>query len=146
MLALLNPRVWIALAILAALTFTHFTAYRHGKSIVRAEWTAAVAEANREARRIEERRRDAVGTAQRAATKRATVNRADAARSAGAVLGLRDAIAARRVAEESAAACARRADTLSELFLESVQSYRDMAETADRLLNDRQLLLEAWPR
>jgi len=38
MLYLLNPRVWIALAMAILLSITHFYAFRSGKSVVRAEW------------------------------------------------------------------------------------------------------------
>lgn len=38
MLALLSPRLWLAIALAGALAFSHFTAYRSGKASVRAEW------------------------------------------------------------------------------------------------------------
>ena len=44
MFALLNPRILIALAIAAALAFTHFSAYRSGKANVRAAWDAEKAQ------------------------------------------------------------------------------------------------------
>lgn len=37
---LLNWRVWAALVAAAGLAFSHFTAYRSGKAVVRAEWVA----------------------------------------------------------------------------------------------------------
>lgn len=36
--ALLSPRLWLALIVAAALTFSHFAAYRSGRAVVRAEW------------------------------------------------------------------------------------------------------------
>lgn len=41
---LLSPRLWIALALVAVLGFTHFTTYRVGKGVVRAEWDKDKAE------------------------------------------------------------------------------------------------------
>ena len=40
MMALLSPRLWLALALAGMLAFTHFTAYRSGKANVRAAWDA----------------------------------------------------------------------------------------------------------
>ena len=38
MMALLSPRFWIGLAIVAALTFTHYFVYKSGKAAVRVDW------------------------------------------------------------------------------------------------------------
>jgi hypothetical protein len=38
MTILLNARLWIALALALALVLSHFTAYRAGKNVVRAQW------------------------------------------------------------------------------------------------------------
>ena len=61
MMALLSPRVWLALALAVALAFTHFASYKSGKANVRAAWavekqahTEAVAAAS-EAARIKEK-------------------------------------------------------------------------------------------
>lgn len=40
MALLLNWRVWVALAIAAALAFSHFTVYKAGKAVVRADFDA----------------------------------------------------------------------------------------------------------
>lgn len=40
MMAMLSPRLWLALALAGMLAFTHFTAYRSGKANVRAAWDA----------------------------------------------------------------------------------------------------------
>jgi len=50
--ALLSPRFWICLGLVAGLSFTHLFVYRAGKATVRAEWTAdklAASEASRQA-------------------------------------------------------------------------------------------------
>ena len=56
-MALLSPRVWLALALAAVLTFTHLASYKSGKANVRADWaiekqaqTEAVAAASESAR------------------------------------------------------------------------------------------------
>ena len=38
MMALLSPRFWLGLALVAALTFTHYFVYKSGKSVVRLDW------------------------------------------------------------------------------------------------------------
>lgn len=40
MMALLSPRLWLALALAAALAFTHGMAYKSGRAAVRAAWEA----------------------------------------------------------------------------------------------------------
>lgn len=58
---LLNPRVWVAAVLLVVLGATHFTAYRSGKAVVRAQWdkeraelAAKALDAERAARRKEQ--------------------------------------------------------------------------------------------
>jgi hypothetical protein len=146
MFALLNPRLWILAAIVAALAFSHFTVYRKGKANVRMEWQAATAAANIEAFKASERRQRAVDDAAKSATARQAGIRADSARAGDAVVRLRDAIAAKRNSDQSAAAANQRADTLGDLFIESVSAYRELAQTCDRHVSDVRLLLDAWPR
>lgn len=142
---LLNPRVLIALALLAILAFTHFTAYRKGAANVRLEWQASVAAANDEARRLEQARQRRADEAGRLAAAREDRLRAAAARAGDAVHGLRDAIAARNLATESCTAATERAAATGKLLGESAAAYRELAERCDRHVNDVRLLLEAWP-
>ena len=44
------------------------------------------------------------------------------------------------------AAVERYADTASIVFNQCVREYRDLAAQADQLANDRQTLIDAWPR
>ena len=69
MTLLLNPRFLVLLAVLAALSFSHFTVYRKGKATVRAEWAAERVEMERQAQAQAQRQRDL----QRAAELRYTV-------------------------------------------------------------------------
>jgi hypothetical protein len=134
------------LAIAALLAFSHFTAYRKGKNDVRVEWMAATAAANAEARRLEQQRQRRADDAGRLAEVRERGLRADAARAGDAVDRLRDAITARNLAGESAAAASERAASLGKLLGESAAAYRDLAATCDRHVNDERTLLDAWPK
>lgn len=148
MLSLLDPRIWIAFALACAISggIGFYKGQNYGKSAIKAEWSASVAAANKEAAQISERRSSAVGKARDAAATRATGHRVDAARAGDALQRLRDTINARDLAEQSIASANQRADTYAELFLESAGALREMAETCDRIVNDRQMLLDAWPK
>lgn len=146
MFALLNWRVLLLAALVCLLSFTHFSAYRAGKANVRAEWGASVAAANVEAFKKSERLQRNVDVAATAATARQVGIRIDSARAGDAVIGLRNAIAAKRAADDSAAAANKRADAYGELFIESVSAYRELAQACDRHVSDVRLLLEAWPK
>lgn len=62
--------------------------------------------------------------------------------------GLRDDIGAlqARLATSPVAACIDTAATLGELLGQCSESYRDMAEIADRHASDAKTLIEAWPK
>lgn len=142
---LLSPRLWLAIILAAILGLSHFTAYRKGKNDVRMEWTASVAAANAEAQRLERARQRNVDDAARAAAARETGLRAAAARAGDAVGRLRDALTARRLADDSSGTAVVRAAALGKLLGESASAYRELAERCDRHVNDLRLLLEAWP-
>jgi uncharacterized phage infection (PIP) family protein YhgE len=144
---LLNIRVLIALAIVAALGFSHFTVYRAGKNDVRKEWLAATAAANIEANRMERARQRGVDEAQAAAAKRSGVLAADARASRVLVGGLRNDIdAAERVAAQSAAAADQLRAAYRELYVESTELLTEIAGAADQHSSDVRLLREAWPK
>jgi hypothetical protein len=58
MALLLNPRIWIALALAAFLSFTHFSAYRAGKAAVRADFDAYRLEASEALRKAQKEASD----------------------------------------------------------------------------------------
>jgi Tfp pilus assembly protein PilE len=145
-LGLLNPRILIGIALLAGLAFTHFTAYRHGKGVVRHEWEQAKAAALEESVRLERARQSRVDEAARSSAARSVRIAADDSRVVDAVRGLRSAVSARKLAEESAAAAAQRADTLGELLVQGAEAHRELAQRCDRHVNDVKTLLEAWPQ
>ena len=146
MFLLLNWRLWLVAALIAVLSFSHFAAYRKGKANVRAEWEVATAQANLESFKASERRQRNVDQAARAAGARAAGIRADSARAGDALERLRGAIAARDLAEQSIAAANHRADALGILLVESGEALREMALSCDRIVSDRQMLLDAWPK
>lgn len=155
MTALLNWRVWAAIALAAGLAFTHFTAYRSGKAVVRAEWTAEklkqteqLAAFNAESRRIEQRRQSLVTEALNAAKKREIKIAADAGRARAESEWLRSDIAAIRADLPRLArdAVNRYADAASVVFDQCQREYQDMAANADRFASDRQTLMDAWPK
>jgi hypothetical protein len=135
-----------ALALAAVLSFTHFTAYRAGKGVIRAEWTASVAQANKELRALENRRQDrADEAAGLAATRQARIV-ADAAGARRESAGLRDDLnAVQRHAAQSLAAATVTVAALSSVFEECTRRYLDVAEAADRATSDALTLQQAWP-
>lgn len=153
---ILNPRLWLALAVAAALAVSHGWAYRRGEAAVQAKWDAERAtqvkqqlEAEHEARRIENARETLVAAAQSDARKREAALRHDAERARAESERLRDAaraFAASAVPEEPAASCAERAAALAELLADVERAGAGMAQAADRHANDARTLIEAWPR
>lgn len=72
-------------------------------------------------------------------------NAADSARSA--LIGLSNATeAAMRDAKATHSACIERTDTIRTLLNACGAKYQELGEIADRLNNDRQTLLQAWPK
>lgn len=97
MTALLNWRVWAAIVLAAGLAFTHFTAYRSGKAVVRAEWVAdklAESELRRNREKVLATANQGVDRALQAEKKRRAVlerNLADSLREFQATLNRPDA-------------------------------------------------------
>ncbi len=147
MFYLLNPRVIIALALVGALAFSHFMAYRKGAANVRTEWQAATSRANQEARALEQARQSAVGAAQRIAATAENRLRADAGRAADSDRGLRDDLdAARHLAEESRAAAVEVVRVSTGLLEQCTREYLSMAENAQRADIEARELRQSWPK
>lgn len=155
MTALMNWRVWAALALAAVLAFTHFTAYKSGKANVQAKWDAEkVVQLNQakedeiENRRIDSARQRNVIDAQSAATKRNTDLQADAATSRAAVDGLRNFLRANAAAlpGRSDDAAGKYAAAANELLAICAGRYQDMAATADAHNSDSLMYQSAWPK
>lgn len=147
MLALLSPRLWLALALVAGLSFSHFFMYRKGSNAVRSEWLVSVASANEEARRLEQARQSAADAAGRLAAKREAGIRADAVRARNAADGLRDDLsAARDYAAQSRAAAEQTARVATGLFGQCTARYLGVAEDAARADSEARELREGWPK
>ncbi|MBK5203838.1 MAG: hypothetical protein JJD98_00065 [Polaromonas sp.] len=56
-MALLSPRLWLALALAAVLAFTHVFAYKSGRAAVRAAWDADIAQRSVQALQASEQAR-----------------------------------------------------------------------------------------
>ncbi len=144
---LLNIRVLIALAIVAALGFSHFTVYRAGKNNVRTEWKAATAASNIEANRMERARQRGVDEAAILAAKRNGAIAGDLRAARVLAGGLRaDIDAAERVAAQSAAAADQLRATYRELYVESTELLTEIAGAADQHSSDVRTLRDAWPK
>ncbi len=155
MTALLNWRVWAAVALAVGLAFTHFTAYRSGKAVVRAEWTAEklkqteqLAAFNAESRRIEQRRQSLVTEALNAAKKREIAASLDADRLRVERWSLRDDLAAARsqLSSASAASLRQRITAFDAVFEQCTAELEGVAGDAQGLASDLRLMLDAWPR
>lgn len=73
--------------------------------------------------------------------------RLDAAGARATAERLSDEIdATTRAAAASQEACTERTNTLGELFKDSADAYREVAEKADRHASDAQRLSESWPQ
>ena len=144
---LLNPRFLIGLALVGALTFTHFFVYRAGKNNVRTEWTASVAKANAEARSLEQRRQDRANEAAVLATKRERSIVADAARVRIAADRLRDTLdAVERASAESSDAASKSVAALRAVFDSCRAEYERMGREAAGHASDSLTYQQAWPK
>jgi hypothetical protein len=147
MFALLSPKLWIALALVAALAFSHFTVYRKGKADVRMEWQAATAAANIEAQKVSERRQRNVDQAATDAAIRRNADRARVVAATAAADSLRDDLrAARDYAAQSRAAAERIAGVSTELLERCTAQYLAVAEAAQRSDGEARELRQGWPR
>lgn len=148
MLTLLDPRLWLAAIVALGLAFAggFFKGASHGKQAILAEVNAEKAKAAADALRMEREMQSRVDKATAARATREVRVRADSAGAGWALDELRNAIAARDAAEESAAAATQRADTLGKLLAESGEALTAMAQRCDRHVNDVQTLLDAWPK
>lgn len=155
MTALLNWRVWAAIILAAALAFTHYTAYRSGKAVVRAEWNAEklkqteqLAAANAEYRRIEQRRNSMVMEALNAAKKREILAAAAARDLRTELDGLRDdlASAGANLSRASSRSLRQRIQALDTVFEQCTRAVEGLAGDAQGIASDARLMLDAWPK
>ena len=155
MTALLSPRTWLALAILAMFAAINFASYRAGKAAIRAEWNveklataAAVLKAAEAARAREQQLQATVTKAQNDAKQRETKLQAVADTAGRSAASLRDQLASinRSLPGLATDAVGRYATAANTALSECSERYTALASTADRLANDKQALIEAWPK
>lgn len=147
MLYLLNWRLWALIFVLALFPAGYLKGRHDGKQIVLAEVAAAKAQANDDARALEQRRQDRADEAAKLAAVREAGIRAAAAVARRESDGLRDDLnAAKQYAKESRAAAERVADTATELLGSCTREYLSVAEQADRSDNEARELRQAWPK
>ena len=137
----------VALALAALLSTTHLMAYRHGKTVIRAEWQEATAAANVEARQMEQRRQRNVDDAQSVAAATQARIVADARNARAQRDGLRDDLSAVRLhAAQSLAAATVTVAALSDVFQQCSRAYSELAEVADRHAADSLMYQQGWPK
>lgn len=155
MMALMNPRVWAAVALAAVLAFTHAFVYRAGKAVVQAERDKDTKEqlrasvvAEQENRRMESLRAAKVIEAQNAQTKRTQTLQASAAGARTELDRLRDAVAAipADLPGQSGNAAGNPASTPPGLLAECSRAYQELAAKADGHYSDALTLQQAWPK
>jgi hypothetical protein len=149
MLSLLDPRIWLALAIAIALSFGagFWKGNAHGESTVRAEWQSATAAANQEARRLEQARQRRADEAAKLAAAREAGIRNSAASARRESAGLRDDLsAARDYATKSRDAAERTATLATDLLGRCEARYLGVAEDAQRADSYARELIDAWPQ
>lgn len=114
---------------------------------IQAQHAQTLADAKDAAVKLERGYQQQLTKARNDATKRETKLRRDADAARAAADGLRDGVAQfrARIPAASQPACAVAADTAAQLLGECASRYRDVAEQADRLVSDRQTLMDAWP-
>jgi hypothetical protein len=137
----------VTLALVAALAFSHIWVYRHGKTIVRAEWSESVAAANIEASRFERARQRGVDEALAAQSRRSASLVRDARLASDSVVSLLDTLdATERMAAQSHDAATLAVATYRNVFQQCVREYQTLGELADKHSSDALTLRDAWPK
>ncbi|MGJ7613944.1 MULTISPECIES: hypothetical protein [unclassified Variovorax] len=156
MALLLNWRAWVAIAIAAALAFSHFTVYRAGRAVVRQQWDRQIAvdaETARKAadanRAIEAQRQTQVLEAQNAAKTREAGLRTDLGRASAERGRLLDAIkraTGGAVPSSSGNAKPQPANPIADVLGACTAEVQELAGAADGHASDVQTLESSWPK
>lgn len=154
MLALMSPKLWLAVLLAVVLGFTHFTVYRAGRAAVRAQWDAqklvdakAAEKAEAQARQIESDRQKQAQEAIDESKKRESVLRADAANARSALERLRNAVrTASGPVPSSTGNASGGPSSTGQLLLECGEAYQQLAAAADQHASDVKTLTDAWPK
>ena len=144
MLALLSPRLWLAIGLAIALAVSHGMAYKSGRAAVRADWDKDIADRTQQALQAEQAARkkesDLQDAKEKAEERYARQKKLDAAAraAAGAELdGLRNELAALDSVTSKDTSTTARTDGAGRLERQLLgacaQSLADLAAEADRL-------------
>ena len=149
MLSFLDPRMWLAAFL--ALSLTGFGCYFKGRHDANQSRTlierAAVAQADSEARKMEQLRQRGVDESLKSAASRERRLLAVVADVRAQSDGLRgDLDAVQRASGESLASADNALRTVSDLFGSCVAAYSSVAESADRATSEAVTLRQAWPK
>lgn len=149
LLGLFPARLWIYAAIAAVIFALGGTsawkvqAWRITN--IKNEHTQAIAVATAKVAAAESAYQSKLIEAQNAKSKRQVVIQAAATGANSALYSLRGTTS-KYIAKDSTSACNVRTETVAAVFDNCTEALAGLAATADRLENDRQLLLESWPR
>jgi hypothetical protein len=147
MFGLLNWRLWVAVAFLCLLPILYMKGRHDGRQLERAATGALVAQANVEARKMEQRRQDRADEAGRLARAREAAIHSDVARARDAVDRLRDTLdAVERASAQSHDAARKSIAALADVFQQCSREYRALAQSADGHASDSLMLQQAWPK
>lgn len=155
MMALLSPKVWIALALAGLLAVTHTMAWRNGSAHTQARWDAAKVVQQRallaaqsaaaaKTLALQQEKDEAVN----AAAQREKKLRSDLAAARATGNGLRDDLAAARSDLSRASVTSLRAytATLGAVFSECTAEVERLAAAAQGHASDALTLEQAWPK
>lgn len=155
MLALLSPRLWLAIGLAVILAASHGFAYKSGRAAVRAQWDAEKAlqlkqtlELQSQYRQKEQEHAQRLSDAQQAARKRENMLQSQLATLRVASDSLRDDLGTYRSQLPGASCDAVRnySAALSDVFRECTGRLVDVASEADRAAGEIKLLRDSWPR
>jgi hypothetical protein len=155
MMALLSPRVWLALACAVFFAGCNFASYRAGKAHTQAAWNieklataAAVLTAADAARTREQALQATVKKAENDSKQRETNLVADTARVAAVTSSLRKQLATARsdLSSASDASARKYAAALSDVFGECTAKYSEVARSADGYASDSLMYQQGWPK
>lgn len=155
MLALLSPRLWLAIGLAVILAASHGFAYKSGRAAVRAQWDSEKAiqlkqtlELQSQYRQKEQEHAQRLSDAQQAARKRENLLQSQLATLRVSADSLRDDLSTYRNQLPSAScdAVRKHAAALNDVFSQCAQAIGDLAGKADGHAGDALTLEQAWPR
>jgi seryl-tRNA synthetase len=155
MLALLSPRLWLAIGLAVILAASHGFAYKSGRAAVRAQWDAEKAiqlkqtlELQSQYRQKEQEHAQRLSDAQQAARKRENLLQSQLATLRVSADSLRDDLATYR-SQLPGASCdsvRKHADALNTVFGQCARAIGELAGKADGHAGDALMLRDAWPK